>query len=264
MCTSRSRPTSPSKSKSSRTRNSSPNKDNGSVRSGQDGFKLACFGVSDGGRGTELPPSLLEFVNTTIKQDVQETPRARRIAGKALAVARMSETNGARLLRAHLLDTPAIETDDPDDGVPGIAVSSNSDLYEQWLPEPLDEMVKQWFLKLEAPRPDETMGYLRETIARSCKPKLQCFLTEEEERLFRNFDVTKDVTFPFLTCQWKSQLTNGTELRARQQAARDGAVVVNSMYQFISRAYPNELPPPEHTAHISITSDMTSASAWVH
>jgi hypothetical protein len=158
MCTSRSRPTSPSKSKSSRTRNSSPNKDNGSVRSGQDGFKLACFGVSDGGRGTELPPSLLEFVNTTIKQDVQETPRARRIAGKALAVARMSETNGARLLRAHLLETPAIETDDPDDGVPGIAVSSNSDLYEQWLPEPLDEMVKQWFLKLEAPRPDETMG----------------------------------------------------------------------------------------------------------
>ena len=51
---------------------------------------------------------------------------------------------------------------------------------------------------------------------------------------------------------------------AERQASRDGAVLVNSMHQFFKAARPYMDPPPQHTAHVSITCDMRTAIAWIH
>jgi hypothetical protein len=117
---------------------------------------------------------------------------------------------------------------------------------------------------LEAPRPDDTVGYLRRHLADSRTPRLRSPFTLAEERIFAAFDACKEVAFPFLTFQWKSALNGGTMEEAERQASRDGAALVNSMHQLLKAVYPHEESEPHHTAHVSLTCDMRTAVAWIH
>lgn len=236
-----------------------------STKSSQGGFKLRCFSVFCGGRNEPLPHSLQLFADNVLLKPQPETPSAVRIAQRANAAAKMSEPNGKALLRRFLLPKTRMQSDDDDDeAIEQIDVSAESNLAPDFLPEPADAAAKQWFNILEAPRPDDTVGYLRRHLADSRAPRLQSPFTLAEERIFAPFDACKEVTFPFLTFQWKSALNGGTMEGAERQASRDGAALVNSMHQLLKAAYPHADPEPQNTAHISITCDMRTAVAWIH
>ncbi|KAL5379351.1 hypothetical protein PMIN02_010964 [Paraphaeosphaeria minitans] len=74
-----------------------------------------------------------------------------------------------------------------------------------------------------------------------------------------SFCLTQYLLFPFLTSQWKTPNSNENILHAHNQAARDGAVIVNYLYNFYSLAYPDQGPAIIDTAHYSFTCDLHTA-----
>jgi hypothetical protein len=73
--------------------------------------------------------------------------------------------------------------------------------------------------------------------------------------------VTQFVDFPFITSQWKSSGGRST-LAAQNQAARDGAAVVNSLHHFYSSA--NRVPSAVDTCHFSLVCDVQYGEIWLH
>jgi hypothetical protein len=69
--------------------------------------------------------------------------------------------------------------------------------------------------------------------------------------------------FPFLTSQWKAPKSGGTLYAAQNQAARDGAVLVNYLYDFYRTAY-DRTPTAVEAHHFSLQCDMSYGEIWVH
>lgn len=79
-----------------------------------------------------------------------------------------------------------------------------------------------------------------------------------------SFCLTQYLLFPFLTSQWKTPNSNENISHAHNQAARDGAVIVNYLHKFYSLAYPDQRPLVVDIAHYSLTCDLHRAQIWVH
>jgi hypothetical protein len=79
-----------------------------------------------------------------------------------------------------------------------------------------------------------------------------------------SFCLTQYLLFPFLTSQWKTPNSNENISHAHNQAARDGAVIVNYLHRFYNLAYPDQQPVVVDTAHYSFTCDLHTAQIWVH
>lgn len=69
--------------------------------------------------------------------------------------------------------------------------------------------------------------------------------------------------FPFLTAQWKVPGANENLHDAQNQAARDGAVIVNCLWDLYRVAY-NRTPSVLEACHFSWLSDLEFAQLWVH
>ena len=67
-----------------------------------------------------------------------------------------------------------------------------------------------------------------------------------------------------MTSQWKTPNSNENISHAHNQAARDGAVIVNYLHEFYSLAYLDRHPLVVDTAHYSFTCDLHTAQIWVH
>lgn len=69
--------------------------------------------------------------------------------------------------------------------------------------------------------------------------------------------------FPFLTAQWKVPNSNENLYCAQNQAAHDGAAIVNQLYDLYATA---ESDPPSvvRTCHFSVQNNVQSGNLWVH
>jgi hypothetical protein len=68
---------------------------------------------------------------------------------------------------------------------------------------------------------------------------------------------------PFLTGQWKAPTGAEGLYSAQSQAARDGSVVVNHLYDLYRIAY-GQTPSVVETCHFSIVCDVQYVEIWVH
>jgi hypothetical protein len=69
--------------------------------------------------------------------------------------------------------------------------------------------------------------------------------------------------FPFLTAQWKVSNSSENLHSAQNQAARDGAAVVNQLHDLYTTA--DATPPsPVQTCHFSVQTDLQHGGLWVH
>ncbi|KAF1976061.1 hypothetical protein BU23DRAFT_552065 [Bimuria novae-zelandiae CBS 107.79] len=66
---------------------------------------------------------------------------------------------------------------------------------------------------------------------------------------------------PFGTAapKWKTPNLNENISHARNQAAREGAVIVNYLHEFYSLAWPNQKPVVIDIAYYSLTCDLHTA-----
>ena len=71
-------------------------------------------------------------------------------------------------------------------------------------------------------------------MADAHSPRLNAPFTAAEERLFARTDVCNQVSFPFMSFQWKAGVNGGTMDETERQASRDGATIVNSLHQFLA------------------------------
>jgi hypothetical protein len=240
-------------SSSSRSGSQSPSK-------GDTDAKLRCFGIFTM-RGTPLPPSLELFVDGTIKaKRATTTPSAARIARSALAAAKMSEQDGIDLLKRDLLCHPASASDDG--GERYVSINAKPNLRKDFVPIPVDAVAAALYSRLEQPQPDHSLGYVLADIAAALGRDAP--FTYAEERVFSSLSVCAVQSFPFLTAQWKSIRNNGNHHAAREQAARDGATIVASTFQFFKKARPDRDPPPEDTCHFSLTCDLETVLLYCH
>ncbi|KAL5420107.1 hypothetical protein PMIN04_006650 [Paraphaeosphaeria minitans] len=150
--------------------------------------------------------------------------------------------------------------DDPRVLAAPLVYSKNEiNLHRYFLPLPPDRTVKEVWKELSQPRPDTAIGYVTRRDAQSTDTLSATAFTAKEERLLDGFCLTQYLLFPFLTSQWKTPNSNENILHAHNQAARDGAVIVNYLYNFYSLAYPDQGPAIIDTAHYSFTCDLLTA-----
>ncbi|KAF1948946.1 hypothetical protein CC80DRAFT_529721 [Byssothecium circinans] len=230
-------------------------------------LKLAAYHIFvDYGR--ELPPALKEHVSTIILAPrgvgVPPSPNAAKIKQQRRVAAQQNERNGIKRIEPYMLFRGAAEDDPRVLPAPLVYSKDEINLHRYFLPPAPDRTVKQDWKELSQPRPDTAIGYVTRRDAQSTEPPSATAFTAEEERLLDAFCLTQYLHFPFLTSQWKTPNSNENISHAHNQAARDGAVIVNYLHSFYSLAYPDHEPGPIDIVHYSLTCDLHTAQIWVH
>jgi hypothetical protein len=151
--------------------------------------------------------------------------------------------------------------DDRVEAVPLITRKVELLLNRYFLPPAPNQTIKNTWGPLSQPKPDSYIGYVSrcDAAAAPCEAPFSA----EEEAIMNGFVLTKFMYVTFLTGQWKTP--TGTEglYAAQNQAARDGAVVVNQLYDLHSVAS-GEPPSPIDACHFSIVGDLQYGEIWIH
>ncbi|KAJ4344374.1 uncharacterized protein N0V89_012114 [Didymosphaeria variabile] len=142
---------------------------------------------------------------------------------------------------------------------PMLASVGKTRLSTDWLPTASEEIVKGLGALSEA-RPDTALGYAKKGIV---DPSTKTAFTSHEEFVYLSrFDICEELLMPFLTAQYKP--ANGESFTIAQfEGARDGACIVNYLYEFYDAAK-RDAPTTLETCHFSITVDPWQAMLWVH
>lgn len=209
------------------------------------------------------PPALARFLREHITTAVeQQTPSSARIARRAPLAARKAEADGIKMLEPLVIGN--MVWSDEDRTVGYTEMISNVNLRKEFAPTTVNVDRSTDFA--QQAQPDTALGYIRLESARMCG--VDAPFTKPEERVLQSRSACGEVLFPFLTLQWKSTAKGGTLHAAFQQAALDGATIVNSLEQLYNSASTtaNNDAPPDHvrTCHFSFLSDMISAQLFVH
>lgn len=101
------------------------------------------------------------------------------------------------------------------------------------------------------------LGYVTRSDAQAAKKDAP--FTEEEESILRTFSLTQYMHVPFLTAQFKSPNSQENLHAAQNQSARDGAAIVNCLYDLHIAAY-NIAPTAAQACHFSLQSDFRMAT----
>lgn len=144
-------------------------------------------------------------------------------------------------------------------GIPLLDKVYDINFSRNYLPPPF---VKDKWTELAQPRPDVCLGYITYQSAQSASsivPTIRSAFSQEEEFRIAPFQVTRFVDFPFIASQWGG---GRSTLAAQNQAARDGAAVVNSLHHFYSS--PNQVPSVVDTCHSSLVCDVQYGEIWLH
>jgi hypothetical protein len=226
--------------------------------------KLAASGVCID-RNCALPSALADHIHSVIRkprvQGVEVSPNAKRVVDIRAGAALQNEDTAVRRIEPHLLFRG--EADQSYITTPIPLITSKDKVYLQpcFLPEP------KWATgndQLARPIPDTCIGYVTHADAMATIPPSAPAFTEEDDRALQNFAVAQTVHFPFLTSQWKAPNSRENLMTAANQAARDGAVIVNHLHAFYSAAYPDRSPDVVDTCHFSLTCDINTVEIWVH
>ncbi|KAF1998830.1 hypothetical protein P154DRAFT_564388 [Amniculicola lignicola CBS 123094] len=246
------------------SRPSSPTRPNNNLDTS---LKLAAYQILVD-YGHELPLALKEHVSTTIlvprDPNVPLSPNAAKIKQQRRVATQQNERNGIKRIEPYMLFRGAAEDDPRVSAAPLVYSKDDINLHRYFLPPAPDKTVKEDWKELSQPRPDTAIGYVTRRDAQSTEPPSLTAFTAREERLLDAFCLTQYLLFPFLTSQWKTPNSNENISHAHNQAARDGAAIVNYLYEFYSLAYPDQKPVVVDTAHYSLTCDLHTAQIWVH
>jgi hypothetical protein len=110
-------------------------------------------------------------------------------------------------------------------------------------------------------QPDSCLGYITTGDARNTGTKAP--FSTDDEAILHTFSLTPYMHFPFLTAQWKVPNSSENLHSAQNQAARDGAAVVNQLHDLYTTV--DSTPPsPVQTCHFSVQTDLQHGGLWVH
>lgn len=210
----------------------------------------------------------VHWVKTTAREG-EISPNAEQISGSYHLTRKMSEENAMDWLVDDLTVAAAAQVKHNTQANPLVYRAKNINFPRKSVPIPEDEKeLADALAKAQlpaTPRPDLCFGYSTSAIGRTLSKPTP--FTEAEER---NLDdstynqLSTDLHFPFLTWQWKSSYKGGTIDKAMTQGARDGAAVVNNMYNFLTLAGRREAIEPAWTCHFSGCTDSINTALYVH
>jgi hypothetical protein len=155
------------------------------------------------------------------------------------------------------------------DGTPGLALdpllATKQDLalHRFFLPSAPTPAVATTWKALSQPQPDVCTGYVTCLDAETVSPPCAAAFTAHEEAVLDRYRLSQYLHFPFLTMQYKAANANEILRHAQNQAARDGAVAVNYLYEFYLAACKTP-PSVTDTHHVSVTCDMEQCEIWIH
>jgi hypothetical protein len=224
-----------------------------------------------------IPEDLEKHIKNVVKKPGKDTTASAKQLGQLAETLRnASESTVKTTLTGELLFKPEAQG-----GEKNIMVIEDVGFDRVWLPLAPGPNTEKQYGKLEQPRPDSAVGYIRVTAAENSRKQLSHPFSRDQERAFAGYSsfrskdnilfllltqftsylIQRDVLFPFLTAQWKCQSGEG-HYRAAQQAARDGATISRNLDCFFTDAnYPATVVD---TAHFSLTTDSDSVKLWVH
>jgi hypothetical protein len=208
--------------------------------------------------GRELPAQLKTHIEQVIRKSrTAVTPNSARLAGQYYQLQELNEAASARILEDCLL----FQGETSDNGIPKIVREPDLNLAKKYLPKIHEGFFEKEVGTLEQPRPDSTLGYILSPRARP-GDWATAFDSREEAR-FMGTAINRDLSFPWLTAQWKSQKHGQSQYQAKHQAARDGAAIVTYLVGFYKDAGEETLDVVK-TCHFSLTCDKETVKLWVH
>jgi hypothetical protein len=214
-----------------------------------------------------LPPALAELLHTAIRKprdpDVIPSPNAKEIVRRRRRTAVQPERNGLDQLAPYLLPVGEVDGDCRVAAERLINTKKDITLHRFFLPPaPQQDIVTTW-KELSQPQPDLCTGYVTRREAASAVQPYDPAFTADEEQILYSYPLSQYLHFPFLTAQFKAPSANENLRHAQNQAARDGDVAVNYIYEMYSAAY-SESPCVADTCHFSYTCDLDIGELWVH
>jgi hypothetical protein len=226
--------------------------------------KLRCYHIHI---DTEhpLPESLQRHVDslTNAQRDssVAPSPNAKRIVQRRRIASQQNEATGSRHFATYLLPWGEADLDDRVEATPFVTNKAELLLSRYFLPEAPDLQTKHTWKALSQPKPDSCVGYVSRSDASATG--VDAAFSCEEESILNDFVLTKALYMPYLTAQWKAPSGAEGLYAAQNQAARDGSVIVNYLYDLYSVAY-GSTPSFVETCHFSLVCDMQYVEVWVH
>ncbi|KAF2622325.1 hypothetical protein BU25DRAFT_352497 [Macroventuria anomochaeta] len=228
--------------------------------------KLEAYGINVD-RGCDLPAALVEHISTVIEAprelDAVPSPNAKQLVQRRRNAALQSERNGITQIAPFLGFIGEVE------GTPGLALDpllvtkQDLALHSFFLPSAPNPAVVTTWKALSQPQPDVCTGYVTRRDAETVSLPCAAAFTADEEAILDRYRLSQFLHFPFLTMQYKAANANETLRHAQNQAARDGAVAVNYLYEFYLAAYKRPLSAVD-THHVSVTCDMEHCELWMH
>lgn len=226
--------------------------------------KLAQYDIHvDTGRA--LPQALHQFVADTIKKSrdpaAVPSPNAKKIVDRRRFAAQQNESTSSQLIVPYILFAGEADMDDRVEAIPFITRKAELLLNRFFLPPASSPAVKDTWKELSQPKPDCCIGYVSRSDAAAAG--YEAPFSVAEEGILNDYVLTKSMYMPFLTAQWKTPTGNEGLYEAASQAARDGAVVVNHLYDLYSVAY-SDLPSAVDACHFSVIGDLQYLELWIH
>lgn len=175
--------------------------------------------------------------------------------------AAQNECTGIGKVTPYLLFAGEADWDDHVTGVPLITAKQDISLNKFFLPRaPSPQIVKIWEA-LSTAQPDSCLVYVTCSDARNaaCEVPFQ----PNEESVMHSFSLTPFMHSSFLTAQWKVPNPNENLHSTQNQAARDGAAIVNQLHDLYAIVDPSP-PSVFRTCHFSVQSDLQHGGLWVH
>jgi hypothetical protein len=215
--------------------------------------------------GREYPPALAHFVKTIIRRpreaDTAPSPNAKNIVKMRRWAAGQNERTAISKVAPYLLFVGEADCDFHVPSTPHITAKHDIGLNKFFLPPaPTPQIAKTWGA-LSSAQPDSCLGYVTTGDARNTGTKAP--FSTDDEAILHTFSLTPYMHFPFLTAQWKVPNSNENLHSAQNQAARDGAAVVNQLHDLYTTA--DSTPPsPVQTCHFSVQTDLQHGGLWVH
>ncbi|KAH5617602.1 hypothetical protein HBI23_252720 [Parastagonospora nodorum] len=183
--------------------------------------------------GHEYPPVLAHHIGTVLRRPRNGTadasPNANKIVKMRRHAAAQNERTGVNKIAPYLLFVGEADFDDRARSVPHITMKQDIGFNKFFLPPATNNHVKETWGTLSSSQPDSCLGYVTRSDAQAAGCTAP--FTATEESILHRFSLTQYMHFPFLTAQWKVPNSNENLHTAQNQAARDGAAIVNYLHE---------------------------------
>lgn len=227
--------------------------------------KLEAYRIKIDRTDRAFPEALAHHLHTVVHRpqdtSVPVSPNAKNIIKMRRHAAAQNERTGITKVAPYLLFVGEADFDDRVQSVPFITAKQDISLNKAFLPPAPNDNIRKTWGPLSVPQPDTCLGYVTRSDAEvaDCTPPF----TIDEESILHSFSISQYMHFPFITAQWKVPNSSENLHTAQNQAARDGAAIVNHLYELYLAAY-GTVPSIDQICHFSVQCDLQHGGLWVH